>query len=253
MSKYFYGESKMSLYVFFGIILPFIGTSLGAGVVFMTQNPLSQSANNSLSGFASGVMIAASIWSLIIPSVSMSENLGFFKFLPALFGIWSGLVFLLLCDKPMSKNASRKTLFYLSVVLHNIPEGMAVGLAFACANSKDASMGLTGAVMLSLGMALQNIPEGAIISLPLESGGVSKEKAFVLGSLSGIVEPVFALITIMFSSFFACFLPFFLGFAAGAMIFVTVTELIPEASGNTGVFSFFGGFSLMMVLDVALG
>ena len=251
MSQYVFGEIKMSLYVFLGIILPFIGTTLGAGVVFVTKNSRSDSKSNLLSGFASGVMVAASIWSLIIPSISMSENLGLFKFLPAFLGLWTGLVFLFLCGKLVSKANGSKNLFYMSVVLHNIPEGMAVGLAFAM--SKDVSIGIAGAVMLSLGMALQNIPEGAIISLPLENTGASKEKAFVLGSLSGIVEPVFACITIMFSGVFSCLLPFFLGFAAGAMIFVTITELIPEASDISGVFSFFAGFTLMMVLDVALG
>lgn len=243
----------MSLYVFLGMLLPFIGTSLGAGVVFLTKNAASPSKSKSLSGFASGVMVAASIWSLIIPSISMSESMGVFKFLPALSGLWTGLVFLFLCDKLLSKANLHKNLFYMSIVLHNIPEGMAVGLAFACALSENVSMGIAGAVMLSLGMSLQNIPEGAIISLPLEGKGTSKEKAFVLGSLSGIVEPVFAFITLMFAPFFSCLLPFFLGFAAGAMIFVTITELIPDADGTIGAFSFFGGFSLMMILDVALG
>ena len=243
----------MSLYSFLGIFLPYIGTTLGAGAVFLTSENRSESKIKATTGFAAGIMSASCVWSLIIPSISMCENLGFFKFLPALSGIWAGLLFLLLCGKLVSKTVSGKNLFYMSVVLHNIPEGMAVGLAFAGAASDAAAMEIAGAVMLSLGIALQNIPEGAIISLPLESEGASKEKAFVLGSLSGIVEPVFAIITFVFAPLFSYLLPYLLGFAAGAMIFVTVTELIPDASGIKGTLFFFAGFSLMMVLDVALG
>lgn len=243
----------MFLSVFSGIILPFIGTTLGAAAVFFTckNNPSSQNAG--LSGFASGVMMAASVWSLIIPAVEKSSQLGLFAFFPMLCGVWFGVIFLIWSEKLLSSQGKKGTLFFFAVILHNIPEGMAVGIALALALSQNSSALLLSALMLSFGMTMQNIPEGAIISLPLAYGGVSKGKAFVYGSLSGIAEPVFAVITLVFSSVSSVILPYLLGFAAGAMIYVSAKELIPDAKGTKGCLCFMFGFSVMMVLDVALG
>lgn len=246
----------MFLPVFFGILLPFFGTALGSAFVFLTlkRNGVQQSA--CLSGFSAGVMVAASVWSLILPAVEMSARLGYFAFLPMLCGLWAGVFFLLLSEKLFlsnDKNEGMDTLFLLAVILHNIPEGMAVGVAFAMAVSQNSNAALLSALMLSVGMTAQNIPEGAIISLPLARDGFTKKKAFVYGALSGIAEPVFALFTLMFSSFSGIILPYLLGFAAGAMIYVSAKDLLPEAKGVKGCLYFLLGFSLMMVLDIALG
>lgn len=243
----------MSLKIIFGILLPFIGTTLGAFFVFFAKRKSSD--GKSLSGFAAGVMLAASIWSLIIPAVEMSALLGMLAFIPMLSGLWSGIAFIMAAEKliALSSDGRRagQASFFLAVVLHNIPEGMAVGVAFALALKSPAAF--LPAVMMSFGMAMQNIPEGAIISLPLRSGGASKKKAFILGLLSGIVEPIAAIFTLIFASFAAKTLPFLLGFAAGAMIYVTIDELLPKAKGIKGVLWFCVGFSVMMVLDIALG
>ena len=245
----------MSLSTVFGIFLPFLGTTLGSSIVFfMRKNTPFQSAT--LSGFSAGVMMAASVWSLIIPAVEMSSSLDFFAFYPMLCGLWAGVFFLMMSEKFMTaknkNHVGKGPLFILAVVLHNIPEGMAVGVAFAMALSHKSPSLFLSALMLSFGMTVQNIPEGAIISLPLHANGYSKKSSFVRGSLSGISEPVFAFITIMFSSVSTVILPHLLGFAAGAMIYVSVKELIPESKGTKGCLCFMLGFSVMMVLDVAL-
>jgi len=256
-SPIFLGAAKMFLSIFFGIILPFIGTTLGSAGVFFVSRKHSFYRTSTLSGFAAGVMVAASVWSLIIPAVEMSAKLGLFAFLPMLCGFWAGVAFLLFTEALLSSKNKQKegkdTLFLLAVVLHNIPEGMAVGVAFALAVSQGSDAALVSAFMLAVGMTIQNIPEGAIISLPLADKGYSKSKSFIFGSLSGIAEPVFALISLMFSSVSAMILPYLLGFAAGAMIYVSANELIPEAKGTKGCIFFLLGFSVMMVLDVALG
>lgn len=247
----------MHLKILFGILLPFIGTTLGAAAVFFSQNKSKKSASGCLSGFSAGVMIASSVWSLIIPAVEMSQGFGFFSFFPMLLGLWLGVVFLVLSEKAaaklLKKDDSGTFLFFFAVVLHNIPEGMAVGIAFALALAEESPLLLISALMLSIGMTLQNIPEGAIISLPLAERGKTKSGSFLLGSLSGIVEPVAAFCAILFSSVASTLLPYLLGFAAGAMIYVSAAELIPKAAGIKGTLCFLLGFSVMMVLDVALG
>lgn len=253
-----------------GILIPLIGTTLGAGCVFFLKNEIKPLVQKGLLGFASGIMVAAAIWSLIIPALSMSEHMGKLSFIPAVVGFGLGILFLLLMDqivphlhidsdKPegLKSSLKNKTMLVLAVTLHNIPEGMAVGVTFAglALNRNDLTM--AGAVALSIGIAIQNFPEGAIISLPLKSGGTSRKKAFVLGMLSGVVEPIAALITILLASIVVPILPYLLSFAAGAMIYVVVEELIPEASegehSNIGTIGFAVGFMIMMTLDVALG
>lgn len=261
--KFVFGAFEMSLNVIFGILIPFFGTALGSAAVFFTRKK-SLCNGFCLSGFAAGVMMAASVWSLIIPAIEMSHGLGVFNFLPVLFGFWSGIVFLYLSEKILpvvtkgksEKYLSGKLIFILAVVLHNIPEGMAVGVAFACITEGEGFVALGAALMLSIGIAMQNIPEGAIISVPLKDDTHSKNSAFIYGVLSGVVEPIAAFVTVLFSSVVISFLPYLLGFAAGAMIYVAVSELIPEAVGKSqrgfvGAFAFFVGFSVMMVLDVA--
>lgn len=247
----------MSFQIFLGIVLPFIGTTLGSAAVFFTQKNNLGTKDISLSGFAAGVMVAASVWSLIIPAVEMSSHMGFFAFLPMLSGFWAGILFLIVTEKPFlrlsRKHDSGRLMLVLAVVLHNIPEGIAVGVAFSLALTTGSAPLLVSALMLSVGMTLQNIPEGAIISLPIGNSGKSKTKAFILGSLSGIVEPICAFIALIFSSAASVLLPYLLGFAAGAMIYVSAGELIPRAKGLLGVVWFCVGFSVMMVLDVALG
>ncbi|MCD7715866.1 MAG: ZIP family metal transporter [Lachnospiraceae bacterium] len=254
-----------------GLLIPFIGTSLGAACVFFLKNDLRPGLQKSLLGFASGVMVAASVWSLLIPAMDMSDNLGRFAFFPALIGLLIGFAFLLLMDMLIphlhldSERAegpvcglSKTTMLLLAVTLHNIPEGMAVGVVFAGVLSGQTQITGAAALALSAGIAIQNFPEGAVISLPLRSSGsMSRAKAFVFGMLSGIVEPIGAAITIMLSRFVTPFLPYLLAFAAGSMLYVVVEELIPEASAgehsNLGTIGFAVGFALMMVLDVALG
>lgn len=256
--------------VIYLLILPFLGTTIGAASVFFLKDKLNQSVQKMFLGFAAGVMVAASVWSLIIPAINQCEDMGKLAFIPASVGLVIGFAFLLLLDKiiphlhvnsnsaegPKSK-LGKSIMLFLAVTLHNIPEGMAVGVVAASMMYGEQVMNLQAALALSIGIALQNFPEGAIISLPLKNAGGSKGKAFINGALSGIVEPIAALITIFLSHLVIPILPYFLAFAAGAMIFVVVEELIPEASqgehSNNSTIGFGLGFILMMILDVALG
>ena len=260
----------MDLKIIQGILIPFLGTSLGAACVLFMKKDLNIKIQKILTGFAAGVMVAASIWSLIIPSIEQSENMGKFAFLPAFIGFWLGILFLLLLDETIphlhvSSNETegpkvkikRTTMLVLAVTLHNIPEGMAVGVVFAGLLSGNNGITLAGAFSLSIGIAIQNFPEGAIISLPLKSEGGSTKKAFWYGVASGVVEPIAAGITIILAGIITHMLPYLLAFAAGAMIYVVVEELLPEASegehSNINTIGFAAGFLIMMILDVALG
>ena len=254
----------------YGILIPFLGTSLGAACVFFMKQSLSDRLQRSLTGFAAGVMVAASVWSLLIPSIEQSAALGVFAFVPAAVGFWAGILFLLALDHiiphlhqnsgqaegPKSR-LQRTTMMVLAVTLHNIPEGMAVGVVYAGYLSGSAQITAAGALALSLGIAIQNFPEGAIISMPLRAEGMGKGRAFWGGVLSGVVEPVGAVLTILAARHIVPALPYLLSFAAGAMLYVVVEELIPEMSqgdhSNIGTFFFAVGFSVMMILDVALG
>ncbi len=256
--------------IILGILIPFIGTTLGAGCVFFLKDRMNPLVQKGLLGFASGVMVAASVWSLLIPAIDMSAGMGKLSFIPAVVGFGFGIAFLLLLDQlvphlhlgmeePEGIDSSFKktTMLILAVTLHNIPEGMAVGVVFAGLMNGNMDITLAGAFVLAIGIAIQNIPEGAIISLPLKSeAGVSKPRAFLYGMSSGIVEPIGALITILLTSLVVPILPYLLSFAAGAMIYVVVEELIPEASegehSNLGTIGFAVGFLIMMTLDVAL-
>ena len=255
---------------FYGILIPFLGTTLGAACVFFLRKALGDRLQRALTGFAAGVMVAASVWSLLIPAIDQSATLGRLSFLPAAVGFWIGVAFLLLLDRViphLHRNAGqaegprtqlqRTTMMILAVTLHNIPEGMAVGVVYAGYLTGTAQISAAGALALSLGIAIQNFPEGAIISMPLCTKGMSKRKAFIYGVLSGAVEPVASLFTVWAASLVVPVLPYFLSFAAGAMIYVVVEELVPKMSvgetTNIGIFMFAAGFSLMMILDVALG
>ncbi|WP_373897191.1 ZIP family metal transporter [Haloimpatiens sp. FM7315] len=260
----------MTLEILKGLLIPFLGTSLGAACVFFMKGKLNSIIQKALMGFAAGVMVAASIWSLLIPALNQSEHLGKLSFLPAALGFWIGILFLLLLDHiiphlhsnsktvegPKSK-LKNTTMLVLAVTLHNIPEGMAVGVVYAGWVSGNSQITLMGALVLSIGIAIQNFPEGAIISMPLHAEGNSKSKSFTLGMLSGIVEPIAAFITILATSFITPALPYLLSFAAGAMMYVVIEELIPELSvgkhSNIGTIMFAFGFTIMMILDVALG
>ena len=255
---------------FWGILIPFLGTSLGAGCVFFLKNSLRDGIQRALTGFAAGVMVAASVWSLLIPAMEQAADLGRLAFFPAAVGFWLGILFLLLLDHliphlhqnslqaegPKSQ-LQRTTMMVLAVTLHNIPEGMAVGVVYAGYLAGTAQITAAGALALSLGIAIQNFPEGAIISMPLRAEGMKKGRAFWGGVLSGIVEPIGAVLTILAAGIVVPALPYLLSFAAGAMLYVVVEELIPEMSqgqhSNVGTVLFVVGFSVMMVLDVALG
>ena len=255
---------------FIGIMIPFLGTPLGAACVFFMKKSLDDLVQRSLAGFAAGVMVAASIWSLLIPAIEQSEDMGKLSFLPAFIGFWSGVLFLLLLDRliphlhvgseqaegPKSK-LGRTTMMVLAVTLHNIPEGMAVGVVYAGFLSGNTQITAASALALSLGIAIQNFPEGAIISMPLRAEGERKERAFLSGVLSGVVEPIGAVLTLLAAQLVIPALPYLLSFAAGAMLYVVVEELIPEMSqgrhSNLGTVFFAVGFSVMMTLDVALG
>lgn len=256
--------------LFLGLILPFLGTMLGAFMVFFLKDKVNEKIQKILIGFAAGVMIAASIWSLIIPSIEQSSNLGKLSFIPAAVGFIIGILFLLLLDsiiphlhmnsekhEGLKSNLKKRTMLILAVTLHNIPEGMAVGVVLAGAYYGNNVITIMGALSLSIGIAIQNFPEGAIISMPLKAEGMSKKKAFSYGTLSGIVEPISALLTILFARYVTSILPYILSFAAGAMIYVVVEELIPESQAeehtNLSTISLAVGFVLMMILDVALG
>lgn len=260
----------MTIEVFQGIMLPFLGTTLGAACVFFMKGQMNRLLQRALTGFAAGVMVAASIWSLLIPAMDQAEGMGKWSFVPAVAGFWMGIVFLLALDRAIphmhlnsdtsegpKSTFSRSTMLVFAVVLHNLPEGMAIGVVYAGLMMGNAELSLAGALALSIGIAIQNFPEGAIISMPLRAEGVGKGKAFTYGMLSGAVEPIGAVLTIMAAKYVVPLLPYLLSFAAGAMIYVVVEELIPEMSegehSNIGTVMFAVGFSLMMMLDVALG
>ena len=260
----------MWIKVLWGVLIPFVGTALGSACVFFMIKELSRPVQRALIGFAAGVMVAASVWSLLIPAMEQCAGRGRWYFLPALAGFWLGVMFLFLLDRitphlhlnsekaegPKSR-AKKTTMMVLAVTLHNIPEGMAVGVVYAglLAGSPEITAG--GALALSLGIAIQNFPEGAIISMPLHAEGKTRCRAFSDGALSGAVEPAGAVLTVLFARLFVPAMPYLLSFAAGAMIYVVVEELIPEMSegkhSNIGVVLFALGFTLMMALDVALG
>ena len=256
--------------VIIGLLIPFIGTGLGAACVFLLRRDLKTGVQRALTGFAAGVMVAASIWSLIIPAIEQEADKGRWAFLPAFVGFWLGVLFLLLLDRVIphlhrsaeraegpKSSLTRTAMLVLAVTLHNIPEGMAVGVVYAGVLSGSANITASGALALALGIAIQNFPEGAIISMPLCAEGKSKAKSFGLGVLSGAVEPVFGGLTAFAAALVVPFMPYLLSFAAGAMLYVVVEELIPEMSAgehsNIGVVAFAAGFSVMMALDVALG
>jgi len=260
----------MHIEILSAVLLPFLGTTLGAAFVFFLKGQMNRPLQRSLSGFASGVMVAASIWSLIIPAMEQSEHMGKLSFLPAFLGVWGGFLFLLLLDKliphlhlnsecPEGKacNLGKSTMMVLAVALHNLPEGMAVGVVAAGWLAGQENISAAAAIALALGIALQNLPEGAIISMPLKSNGMSKGRAFGYGVLSGVIEPVGAVLTLLLAPYLVPVLPYLLSFSAGAMLYVVVEELIPEMSegehSNIGTIFFAAGFTLMMVLDVALG
>ena len=259
-----------NLQVIVGLLIPLIGTTLGAACVFLLKGDIKPKVQKALLGFAGGVMVAASIWSLLIPAMEQSSDMGRLSFVPAVIGFWLGVGFLLLLDTVtphLHLNADdaegprtrlkRTTMLVLAVTLHNIPEGMAVGAIFTATLAKDSGITLGAALALSIGIAIQNFPEGAIISMPLCAEGRGKGKAFLNGFLSGVVEPIAALVTIFASKIIGVALPYLLAFAAGAMMYVVVEELLPEMSegehSNIGVVLFSVGFTLMMALDVALG
>lgn len=260
----------MEFEIMLGLILPFLGTTLGASLVFMLKDKMNHLLQKVLLGFASGVMIAASIWSLIMPAIEMSSDMDVWSFVPAAIGFLLGIGFLLLLDNviphlhldskepegPKAK-VKKSTMLIFAVTLHNIPEGMAVGVVLAGAYYGNTMLSIAGALALSIGIAIQNFPEGAIISMPLLGEGYTKKKAFLTGTLSGIVEPIAAAITILLTSIITPVLPYLLAFAAGAMIYVVVEELIPESQAgkhsNLSTIALAFGFVLMMILDITLG
>ena len=252
------------------VLIPFLGTTIGSAFVFFLKGSMNRNLQRGLSGFAAGVMVAASVWSLIIPAIDQSVHLGSFAFFPAFVGVWLGFLFLMAMDKVVPHlhigsncpegspcSLGKSTMMVLAVALHNLPEGMAVGVVAAGWLTGNETISFASALALSLGIAMQNLPEGAIISLPLKSNGMNRGRAFGYGVASGIVEPIGAVFTILLASVVAPILPYFLAFAAGAMLYVVVEELIPEMSegehSHIGVLCFALGFTLMMVLDVALG
>jgi ZIP family zinc transporter len=252
--------------ILIGLLIPFLGTTLGAGMVFLMKNKINNKLEKVLLGFASGVMVAASVWSLLIPSIDMAKEQNIITWLPATVGFILGIIFLLILDniiphlhrkskepEGLKSNLGKSAMMVLAVTLHNIPEGMAVGVALAGAISGNSTITMAGAIALSIGIAIQNFPEGAIISMPLKEEGNTKSKSFLYGTLSGIVEPIFGGLTILLTSLVVPILPYLLSFAAGAMIYVVVEELIPESQigkhSNLGTI----GFIIMMILDVALG
>ena len=260
----------MELQITSAVLLPFLGTTIGSAMVFFMRGEMDRRLQRMLTGFAAGVMVAASVWSLIIPAMEQSAHLGKLAFFPAFVGVWAGFGFLLLLDKliphlhlntdrpeGMASSLGKSTMMVLAVALHNLPEGMAVGVVAAGWLTGSESMSFAGALALSIGIALQNLPEGAIISMPLMSGGMKRGRAFGYGVASGIVEPIGAVMTILLANLVVPVLPFLLSFAAGSMLYVVVEELIPEMSegehSNIGTIFFALGFTLMMMLDVALG
>ena len=253
-----------------GLLIPLLGTMLGSAFVFFMKDEMSVRLQKSLLGFASGVMVAASVWSLLIPSMEMVEDSGRWSVLPAAVGFLLGMGFLLMIDeltphlhigtdKPEGPRSrlSRTAMLALAVTIHNLPEGMAVGVVFAGSENGATGLSLASALAVSIGIAIQNVPEGAIISMPMRAAGNSKWKSFIIGSLSGAVEPIGGLAVVLLASFMTPVLPYMLAFAAGAMFYVVVEELIPEASegehSNLSTIGFAIGFVLMMVLDVVMG
>ncbi len=253
-----------------GLLIPLLGTMLGSAFVFLMKEDMSVRLQKSLLGFASGVMVAASVWSLLIPAMEMEQAKGAWSVFPAAVGFLLGMGFLLLIDeltphlhigtdKPegMRSHLSRTAMLVLAVTIHNLPEGMAVGVVFAGAENGAAHISLAGAVAVSVGIAIQNVPEGAIISMPMRAAGNSRWRSFLIGSLSGVVEPLGAVAVLLLASLLMPVLPYMLAFAAGAMLYVVIEELIPEASGgrhsNLSTIGFAVGFVLMMVLDVVMG
>ena len=257
----------MALQAFYGIMIPFIGTSLGAALVFFLKRSIQPWLKRMLTGFAAGVMVAASVWSLLLPAIEQSAGLGAWAFFPAVGGFWLGVLFLLLLNRAAphlrmeaegtGSARSKNAMLLLAVTIHNVPEGMAVGVAYAGCLTGQAGITALGAMTLALGIALQNLPEGAVISLPLRAAGMNRAKAFAGGVLSGAVEPLGALLMIALAGTLAPAMPWFLSFAAGAMIYVVVQELIPEMSrpphSYAGTLLFAAGFTVMLALDVALG
>ena len=257
-------------HIILGILIPFLGTTIGAGCVFFVQKEIKPVIQKMLLGFASGIMVAASVWSLLIPAMEMCESAGKLAFIPAAVGFSIGMLFLWMLDKLIphlhmgsdtpegpKSNLKKTTMLVFAVTLHNLPEGMAVGVVFAGLLTGSAPITVAGAFALTIGIAIQNFPEGAIISLPLHSEGQSKLRAFIMGTLSGVVEPIGALVTILCAKVLVPIVPYMLAFAAGAMIYVVVEELIPESAqgdhSDMGTMGFAVGFLIMMILDVALG
>lgn len=253
-----------------GLLLPFAGTTLGAACVFLMKKSIPSILQKTLTGFAAGVMVAASVWSLLIPSIEMTGKEGFMSIVPAITGFLFGILFLLFLDNIIphqhidsnqsegpKTHLSKTTKLVFAITLHNLPEGMAVGVALAGAMEHNSYISMAGAIALAIGIAIQNFPEGAIVSMPLRSAGNSRGKSFLMGTLSGVVEPIGAVITILLASVILPVLPYLLSFAAGAMMYVVVEELIPETQegrhSNMGTIGFAIGFLLMMVLDVLLG
>lgn len=252
-----------------GLLIPFLGTTLGAAMVFFMRNELNDKLRKLLLGFAAGVMVAASVWSLLIPSIEMGEQMSIAAWLPAVIGFLGGMFFLLILDtiiphlhinsnepEGLKSNLKKTTMLVFAITLHNIPEGMAVGVVLAGAMANNAIVSLSGALALAIGIAIQNFPEGAIVSMPLKTEGRSKTNAFWLGTLSGVVEPIAGIVTILLTDLVTPILPYLLSFAAGAMIYVVIEELIPESQdghhSNIATIGFAIGFAMMMVLDAAL-
>lgn len=253
-----------------GVLLPFLGTTLGAACVFLMKKDFAPLMHKTLTGFAAGVMVAASVWSLLIPSIEMTGKEGILSIVPAIVGFLGGILFLLFLDSVVPhqhidseksegprSHLSKTAKFVFAITIHNIPEGMAIGVAFAGAMEHNSYMPMAAALALAIGISIQNFPEGAIVSMPLRSAGNSRMKSFLMGTLSGVVEPIGAILTIMFASIVLPALPYLLAFAAGSMMYVVVEELIPETQegehSNMGTIGFAIGFLLMMVLDVLLG
>ena len=256
--------------IFWGLVIPFLGTAAGAACVLFVKDELPIRVQKILLGFAAGVMVAASVWSLLIPAMDMSQDMGKFAFIPAAVGFLLGIAFLLILDRTIphmhigsdetegpKASFKKSTMLVLAVTIHNIPEGISSGAIFAGLLTDNTDVTSAGAFALSIGIALQNLPEGFIVSLPVKNEGNSRGKAFLHGAMSGIVEPIAGGITVLLASYITPALPYLLAFAAGAMIYVVVEELVPESAegdhSNIGTIGFALGFTLMMILDVALG
>lgn len=253
-----------------GILIPLLGTICGSASVFFVKGAMNRQVQRGLTGFAAGVMVAASVWSLLIPAMNQAEYMGKLAFIPAVAGLWIGFLFLMILDRVIphlhmnsqqaegpKSNLRKSTMLVLAVALHNLPEGMAVGVVLAGYLEGNANISAAGVMALALGIAIQNFPEGAIISMPLQSDGMKKGKAFLYGVLSGVVEPIGAVLTLLLAGVMVPILPYLLSFSAGAMLYVVVEELIPEMSegehSHVGTIFFAIGFAVMMALDVALG